>query len=279
MMPVGNITSRANPLVQEVKKLARRQHRDRSGRFLVEGAALFREAVQACQAWPRRFQLETVFLTEALTSAGEVLALFEQLPPGGRLFYVSEPVMAAMSPAVTPPGLLAVVARQECPPAAATAGSLLLLDQIRDPGNVGTLIRTAEATGFDQVWSLPGTADFFSPKVVRATMGSFFRVELRPELTADELAGLKSGGRKLLAASAVEGEPYYCQDFRRPVILVLGNEAQGISSALAELVDDWVRVPMAGRVESLNVAVAGAVIMFESARQRGLLEAPPRNVL
>jgi TrmH family RNA methyltransferase len=191
--------------------------------------------------------------------------------------------MESLADTVSPQGVLGVVRRLPFQPGYSPGSSaedsanfsvpnpplVLILDRIQDPGNLGTLLRTAEAAGVTAVWLLKGTADLFSPKVLRATMGSIFRVPIVTNVEAGAVQELRSQGVGLLAA-AVEAAalPYYEADLSKPLALVLGNEANGLADWLKMASDQLVTIPLAGAAESLNAAVAGAVILFEVRRQR-----------
>jgi TrmH family RNA methyltransferase len=142
------------------------------------------------------------------------------------------------------------------------------LDCIQDPGNLGTLLRTAEAAGVTQVWLTKNTVDPFSPKVLRATMGSVFRVPIITEVEYSQVLELGQIGVALVATGVEMSKPYYQADFCQPLAIMLGNEGNGLANCLKTASMEMVSIPLAGEVESLNVAVAGAVLMFEVCRQR-----------
>ncbi len=256
--PVGVITSVHNPLVQRIKGLqANRRDREREGRFVIEGVRLLEEATAA------RIQLELVLHVRDLDSrALRALALAERA--GARPMPVTPAVLRACSDTETPAGLLAIAERQAwAAPAAPTA--VLILDGIADPGNVGTLLRTAVAAGLDAVYLAPGTADVYNPKVVRAGMGAHFRVPTLPlewSVLPPELAKLH-----LHVADVDQGQPYDSVNWREPVGLIVGAEAAGPSAA-ARAAGTPVHIPMPGGAESLNAAVAGSILVFELVRQR-----------
>lgn len=145
---------------------------------------------------------------------------------------------------------------------------LLGLDRLQDPGNLGTLMRTAEAAGVGGIVSLKGSADAFSPKVLRSSMGSGFRMPLLADASRDDLISLQKKGFKIVAAAG-DGEMDYCSyDWKQSTLLLLGNEGRGVAPELMQQCDVRLRIPMHAGVESLNVAAAGAVMLFEAARQR-----------
>ncbi|CAN5649814.1 RNA methyltransferase [soil metagenome] len=189
---------------------------------------------------------------------------------GAPLLEVSDGVLRAVADTATPQGAVAVVGTprvtvRELPE---DISLVLVLSEVRDPGNAGTLLRTAVAAGADAVVFAGKTVDPFSPKAVRASAGAVWRV---PVITAPQpravLIALRDRGQVTLATSA-DGPPADAADLTRPLALVLGNEAWGIEPSLADLVDEQVGIAMPGPVESLNVAIAGSILLFEAARQR-----------
>ena len=225
--------------------MGRRSARSEEGVFVVEGASLIAQAVAA--GW----QIEGQYVApgaEAVADAGDV-------------FSFAPNVIERVASTEAPQPLLAVVhQRPSALPPRATF--VLVGDRLADPGNAGTIIRSAEAAGADAVVLTAGSVDLYNPKVVRASAGSLFRV---PVLSL-ELAALQSAGLRLLATSSHRGDSYTDVDFRQPVALLVGNEAHGVADDAP--VDGWITIPHAGAAESLNVAMAATVIAFEVARQR-----------
>lgn len=253
------ISSVANPKVKHVRNLqARRSARETEGLFVAEGVRLVEEAARALGA-PR-----LALYLEGLDPRGQ--AALDQLRARGAAVEVVTPqVMAAVSATETPPGLLTVVPMPALePPALLTLA--LVLDSLRDPGNLGTILRTADAAGVQAVFLAPGTVDAYNPKVVRAAMGAHFHVPIVSagwEALAQALAGLS-----LWLAEARTGETYHQVDWRRPSALIIGSEAAGPGPAARRLAPGLVNIPMSGQAESLNAAVASGIILFEAARQR-----------
>jgi TrmH family RNA methyltransferase len=151
----------------------------------------------------------------------------------------------------------------------ASATLFLGLDRVQDPGNMGTLIRTAEAAGVGGIVALGGSVDVFSPKVLRSSMGSAFRLPILANATVEQLISLRESHGLKIVAAAGEGEIDYTDyDWQQPTLLLLGNEGRGVDAALMSQCDARLRIPLLNGVESLNVAAAGAVMLFEAARQR-----------
>ncbi len=248
------VTSRSNPLVKQIRDLAARgAYRREKGQFLCDGSKLLEEALR----WGT--SVETVVCTKP-----------EELPPlpdGVRVVEVPQDVMESISPMKTPQGVIALCAipRQEMP-ARLEGRRYIALDGVQDPGNVGTVIRTADAFNADGVLLLPGCADPYAPKTVRASMGAIFR---RPvwQCRADELEGLvrRSGLRLYGAALRDDTADVRSLDWNGAVIAV-GSEGQGLSEAVLKICDAAVKIPMSERCESLNAAVAASILLWEGYR-------------
>jgi TrmH family RNA methyltransferase len=252
------ITSTQNERVKYIRSLARRRVRQREGRFVVEGTRLVDETVRA------GIQPALVFYTEAWagTRAGQQL-LPSLRPTEHGDWLVSETVFGACADTQSPQGILAVVPFVNVKP---RPGLILILDSIRDPGNLGTILRSAEAAGVGQVLLAPGTVDFYSPKVVRGAMGAHFRL---PVSNLDWPAiRERVAGRAVWLADAAGEVTYDAVDWTAPSALIVGGEATGTGEAAAILATGQVSIPMPGGAESLNAAMAAAVILFETARQQ-----------
>lgn len=236
----------SNPKVQRLRRLlGRRSARSEEGAFVVEGQGLI------TQAWEAGWEIEAQFVAPG----------FGAVVPDGLVFDLAPNVIERVASTEAPQPVLAVVRlRASVLPAGATF--VVVADRIADPGNAGTIIRSAEAAGADAVVFTPGSVDPFNPKVVRATAGSLFRM---PVVAAD-LAHVRAAGLRALAASSHQGAAYTDTDLVAPVAIVVGNEAHGVPDDAP--VDGWVTIPHAGPAESLNVAMAATVLVFEVARQR-----------
>lgn len=234
---------------------------------MVEGAKVLREALDA------GVPVESVYLDAAADNAetARAAALADRaFAAGARVFELAPGVMARVADTVTPQPVIAVVPYVDVPLERVQDASLLLVCvEVRDPGNAGTVLRSAEAAGAGGVVFASGSVDVYNPKTVRASAGSLFHV---PVVTGgdavevlDEIGGW---GVRRLATAARGGAEYDALDLTGPVALVLGNEAHGLPAAVEACVDQAVTIPMAGRTESLNVGMAAAVLCFEVARQR-----------
>ncbi|MBN1956524.1 MAG: RNA methyltransferase [Anaerolineae bacterium] len=253
------ITSLKNAQVRRVRALQqRRRTRQREGALVVEGLRLCEEAVQAHVVPEFYFYVDE---GEPDARAQAVLQAWQDVPG----WPVSPAVMAACSDTETPQGLLAVVPLPAIsPPLQPTM--TLVLDQVRDPGNLGTILRTALAAGVDQVLLAPGTVDATNPKVVRAAMGAHFRLSWAA-MGWEAIAAAVAACRVYLAAP--RGAVSYTDvDWCEAAALVVGGEAAGAGRHARALAAVEIAIPMAGEAESLNAAVSAAVILFEALRQR-----------
>jgi TrmH family RNA methyltransferase len=255
------ITSTRNRRIVETRKLDQRKHRQRQGRFLVEGLQLLHMALDAGARPAEVFYCESQF---AGAEAAVLLSRFRRT--GADLVAVSERVMCALSQRDAPQGIVATFTSFETPlqELQLTGRELVIvLDRLRDPGNVGTLIRTADAVGAAATILIEPCVDVFDPKTVRSSMGSLFNV---PQVrTADviKLFGwLRGKGLRPVGADAQQGEAWGQGLWKGGVALILGNEARGLSGDVRAHLEDWARLPIVGKAESLNVAVAGGVLMY-----------------
>ncbi|MGN0764741.1 MAG: TrmH family RNA methyltransferase [Aristaeellaceae bacterium] len=246
-----HLTSLKNPKVQSWRSLKDRKGRKETGCFLVEGRKMVEEALHSA------FPVEAVLADE---SRLDELSLPGDVP----VYALPEHVLAAVCDTKTPQGVAAVVRMTNN---ASLGSRLVALDGVQDPGNVGTIIRTADAAGLDGVLLSAQCADAFSPKVLRATMGSVFRMGIRvTENLPGELIRLRHEGFSVLS-SQLDGTPFY---EREPVgerfCLVIGSEGNGVTPEVQQVATHRVKLPMRGGAESLNAAVAAGIMMYELMR-------------
>ena len=254
------ITSVKNPRVKEIRALqAYTKSRREAGVFVVEGVRLAEEAIAA--GWQAQLCLYTPDLNPRGQALVDVVAA-THVPTEP----VAEHVMKAVSDTQSPQGILLVLEHQTLP-LPETPQLILVLDQIQDPGNVGTLLRTASAAGFEAVLLTEGSVDAFSPKVVRAGMGAHFRLPISTLAVAEILELCRVHDLMLWTASVDSGQTYSEANLRSPLAMVIGSEAHGVGAPLHDA-SRRLHIPMPGGGESLNAAVAGAVLVFEVIRQR-----------
>ena len=254
------ITSSQNSKIKLVRALlGRARERREANAFVVEGVRLVEEAVSS--NWKVRF----VLYDGTLSERGRLKV--EGLKSGGvEVEVISESLMKSLSETDTPQGILAVLEINQLP-ITPPLDFLLIPDQIRDPGNLGTLLRSAAATGVEAVLLPPETTDAFTPKVVRSGMGAHFRLPIR-SLTWEEIGRISKSARLQIYLADMDSTPCCEVDLRQPLALIVGSEAEGASEAARKLAHQKISIPMTRNVESLNAGVAGSVLMFEVVRQR-----------
>jgi RNA methyltransferase, TrmH family len=254
------ITSLANPKVKLVRSLSRRRARYAAQQFVVEGIRLIEEAVGAGIA------PALVLYATRVDEEPRAHLLLERLREATtEVLAASDQVMQAASSTESPPGIVAVVPFIELP-LPAPARFALILDAVRDPGNVGTILRSARAAGVGAVFFAPGTADPYNEKVVRAAMGTHFHVPMRVARWEDIEISLAGMPRVYLADARGEVE-YTRADWSPPIALIVGGEAEGASEAGKKIATARVSIPMQGGAESLNAAMAATVMLFEAAKR------------
>jgi len=262
------ISSAENQFVRQAVE-AKSRKRGSKNFFIAEGPHLVEIAAGSSA------QIEEIFFTEDFvrtTEGRKILYKLSQMESVPR-FSIEVPsnIFARISDTETPQGIIAVVEQPQTSLfglAASNEPLMAVCDGVRDPGNLGTIIRVADAVAADAVIVLPGTCDPFSPKTVRATAGSIFNI---PVISSDQngLIDFMSYGKIGLITTDVDAEhSLFACDFRRPVALAFGNEAKGVSAELAAEAADSIKIPIPGKAESLNVAVAAAVCLYEAVRQR-----------
>jgi TrmH family RNA methyltransferase len=256
------ITSSANAKVKNVMNLVKKaKARKLSGLFVAEGLRIFREIP--------RDMIDSLFVSESFLKEESRKKLVEGLS----FEVVSDDVFVAMSDTQTPQGVLALVRqfsyKMEDLQTKDSPAFLMILESIQDPGNLGTIIRAGEGAGITGVIMDDATADIYNPKVIRSTMGSVCRV---PFVYTSDLKGtlknLKAQGVRLYAAHLEGRNNYEKEDYTVDTGFLIGNEGNGLTEETSALADALVKIPMMGKVESLNAAVAASILMFEAARQR-----------
>ena len=246
--------------MQGARRLTRRHFREREGRFLIEGPRVLDDAIAAGAS------VREVFVVDA-----ELAVVATARASGAQIHEVSEPVLRALSDATSPQDVVAVA---DLPTTSlevldVSTGLILVLAEIRDPGNAGTLVRSAAASGCGGVVFATGSVDPFGPKTLRAAAGAVFRIPIvaKVELT-EALQFLRAAGFALVGADARSDVSVYDVDLSKPSAIVLGNESWGLPDPDAGDLDVIAGIPMPGAVESLNVGVAGSLFLFEAARRR-----------
>ena len=254
------ITSSQNPKLKLARALqGRPKERREEGAFLAEGVRLIEEALTA--EWPIRF----VLYSDGLSERGQVLIAKLQ-SAGLEIDEVAGDLLQSASGTETSQGILAVLELGTLP-LPDSPNFILIPDQIRDPGNLGTLIRTAAAAGVQAMLLPPETTDAFAPKVVRAGMGAHFWLPIHT-MEWDEIEQVCKPANLQIYLADMIGQSCWGTDFNAPLALIIGGEAEGASEQARQLADQTINIPISEKVESLNAGVAGAVLMFEVVRQR-----------
>jgi len=247
------ITSRSNPLCVHIKKLGNsNRYREKHGQFICDGSKLLGEAIAA------KADIATILTT------GDIP---QNCPVGASLYHVTEDLMDSLSLLKTPQDVLFICRIKDFSEFDYTSGTHILLDNIQDPGNVGTIIRSACAFGIDSVMLTDDSADIYNPKSVRASMGAIFKLPIVKK-TNDEINELRKAGVKFIGTSnSIRAVDVRHEDFNNTVI-ILGNEGRGISYNFLALCDKVVKIPLSPECESLNVAIAASIIMWEASKSR-----------
>ena len=250
------IESRKNSHIVAAKKVWQdKKYRDQSGLVWIEGIHLVQEALTS------NCKFHSLFVSASKTPQSEIEDLYSRLEDASiENYLISDDVESFLFETQTPQGIGALIYRPNL--ASKVDGSILVLDGIQDPGNVGTLIRSAEAAGIGTIYTLSGTADIWSGKVIRASMGSVFRVPIRTNINVDDLIQLKSANYLLVGTGGEAAVNYKELKIQSPIALVLGSEGKGIREEVQQQLDSSVMIPMRQPVESLNVAIAGSILMF-----------------
>ena len=257
------LTAVNNPQVKAAAELKLKKHRQARGLFLAEGLRTVEEAVASKQ-------VESIFYT-AIEDDRTRAVLEEAAAQQVKLTCVSDAVLKKIADTETPQGIIAVCRMQATAleDVLASGKMLLVLDRVGDPGNVGTMLRTADAAGIGGLVLLKGSVDIYAPKTVRSSMGSLFHVPVLAGVGEREfIESAHNAGYELLVTCLDGADNLYEADLHGRLAFVMGNEANGVSAGLLAAADKRVFIPMAGRAESLNVAMAAGIVMFEALRRR-----------
>lgn len=257
------ISSTKNEQVKTVIELKKKaKARNEAGLFVVEGVRMVSEL--------SKDRTEKLYVSESFLKNPDSEPFLSEF---SHYEVVTDSVFGAMSDTQTPQGVLALVRQYDYTMEellnTGGAAHLMILENIQDPGNLGTILRAGEGAGITGLIMSRDTVDIYNPKVIRSTMGSVFRVPfLYTEDLFAEVKALQEKGIRLFAAHLGGKNNYEDEDYTGDVGFLIGNEGNGLTEALSDLADTWVKIPMAGKVESLNAAIAASILMFETARQR-----------
>ncbi|MGF1602658.1 MAG: TrmH family RNA methyltransferase [Thermosynechococcaceae cyanobacterium] len=254
------LTSLQNPLVKQMRKLQRAKYRKQQGVFLLEGTHLLQEACAV--NWPLEVACCTPIWCEKYP------LLWQQLQGQARIELVSADVLGAITTTNTPDGVVAIATSQTTTAPKITSLGLVL-ETIQDPGNLGTMIRTAAAAGAEGLLLSADTVDPEHPKVLRASAGAWFHIDIGLcENLLQAVSQYQQQGFQILATRPDAEQSYWKCDLQQPTLILIGNEGAGLSAALSDLAHTQVKIPTAPAIESLNAGVSAALLLYEAQRQR-----------
>lgn len=258
------IQSKDNLLIKEIRKLKEKRHRVSSNMFLVEGFRFVEEALGS------GFEVVHIFISDRGEVKFENSSMKDKLQGNTKVYGVSDSLFKNICDTDNPQGIIATV-RNKPVEIKYDNGFYMLADKIQDPGNMGTIIRTAHAAGALGVILTKGTVDIYNEKTLRATMGSIFKIPVIYDNDLSILQKLKNSGFKLVTSSLDTDKNFYDIDLKGKIIISVGNEGNGISPEVYDICDLKIKIPMPGGAESLNAAVAASIMMYEVVRQKNII--------
>ena len=257
------ISSKDNELIKNIRKLKEKKYRDINNEFIVEGIKLIKEAIEENAKIKQIVICENCLKTEIIPkNLMYEIAKYECI-------YVTENIFKLISDVNAPQGILAVIDRKiDNNKIDYNSDIIVALDNIQDPGNLGTILRTIDSIGLSQILVSKGTADCYNPKVIRSTMGAIFKVRIiECDNLQETLKEIKKHKFKILVTSLQTENSLYDADLNKKVI-VIGNEANGVEKEIQDMADIKIKIPMLGKTESLNAAVSTAVVLYEYVRRK-----------
>lgn len=257
------ITSKENETVKTIKKLKDKKYRDETGLYIIEGIKMLEEAIE------EKARIRKIIICEECLKAGDLEQKVLYEIAKYNCIYVNSKVFNSLTDVVAPQGIMAVIEKPNKDIKIKYDQDIILaLDGIQDPGNLGTILRTADSVNLKQTIVTKNTADSYNPKVVRSTMGAILRIKIiETDDLAKTLKEAKKNKFKIVATSLDTNNSIYDIDYNKKVI-VIGNEANGVSKEIQELADNKVKIPMLGKTESLNASVATGIMLYEYVRQK-----------
>ncbi len=257
------ITSKDNDFIKHLKKLKDKKYREEYGEFIVEGIKMIQEAID------EKAIIKDIIVCDDCKNQEYFSKEFLYEIAKYNCIYVTEKVFLQITDVTNPQGILAIIDRKKIDSDINYDSDLfLILDNIQDPGNMGTILRTADSINLKQIIVAKGTADVYNPKVVRSTMGAIFRVKvIEIEDLTKVVKEMKKRKIKVYATDLATNSSIYDVDYKKSAIII-GNEANGVSKQLLDLADQKIKIPMIGKTESLNAAVATGIILYEAVRTK-----------
>lgn len=257
------ITSKENELIKHVKKLKDKKYRDMTNQYMIEGIKLVSEAIQ------EKVTIKQIILCDDCEKNEEIPKDLMYEIAKYECIYVTEKIFKYLSEVQSPQGILAIIEKNNQDiEIDYTQDIIVALDNVQDPGNLGTILRTVDSIGLTQILVSKGTADGYNPKVVRSTMGAIFRVKIvECEDLKQTLKEIKKHKFKVVVSSLQTKNTIYDINYNKKVIII-GNEANGVEKEIQEFADEKIKIPMLGKTESLNASVAAGIILYEYVRQK-----------
>ena len=257
------ISSKDNELVKHIKKLKDKKYRDESNEYIIEGVKLIEEAVK------ENARIKKIIVCEDTTNTYEIPTNVRLEIAKYECIYVTDKIFNLITQVTNPQGIMAIVEKNvKENEIDFTQDIIVVLDDVQDPGNLGTILRTIDSIGLNQVIVSKETADSFNPKVVRSTMGAIFRIKIiEVENLQETVKQIRKHHFKLVVTSLQTENSIYDIDFSKKII-VIGNEANGVSKEIQDMADEKAKIPMLGKTESLNASVAAGIVMYEYVRQK-----------
>ena len=257
------ISSKDNELIKHIKKLKDKKHRDESNEYIIEGVKLIEEAVK------ENAKIKKIIICEDTTRTYEIPTHIMYEIAKYECVYVTDKIFASITQVTKPQGIMAIIEKGDADVQIDYAQDIIVaLDDVQDPGNLGTILRTVDSIGLNQIIVSKGTADAFNSKVVRSTMGAIFRVKIiECENLEQTLKEIKKHKFKIVVSSLQTDNSVYDIKYNKKVI-VIGNEANGVEKSIQEISDEKIKIPMLGKTESLNASVATGIILYEYVRQK-----------
>ena len=271
--PIMNvISSKNNEFVKHIKKLKDKKYRDLNNEFIIEGIKIIEEAIN------ENAKIKQIIICDDCEKTSSIPKELMYEIAKYECVYVTNQIFETLTDVKNPQGIMAIVEKNmiasqlkkedEIQSIDYTQDIIVALDDIQDPGNLGTILRTVDSIGINQILVSKGTADSYNPKVVRSTMGAIFRVKIiECENLKEVLQNLKKQKYNVVVTSLKTKNSIYDVDYNKKII-VIGNEANGVSEEIQKIADEKVKIPMLGKTESLNASVATGIILYEYVRQK-----------
>ncbi|WP_347299279.1 TrmH family RNA methyltransferase [Clostridium perfringens] len=251
------IESKNNNLFKEIKKLKEKKHRIKSNKYLIEGLRFVEEAIKS------KVSIDSIIFTESFKEKNP--DLFLKINENIKLIQMNEALLKQLCSTENPQGIVGVINMQN--KELKNGELVVLVDKVQDPGNMGTIIRTAHAAGAAGIVMTKGTVDIYNDKTLRSTMGSIFYIPIVEDDSLDFVKSLKKEGYKLVVSSLQGKNNFFEENLQGKVMIAVGNEGNGVSDEVYDIADIKVKIPMPGEAESLNVAVATSIMIYEKIRQ------------